>query len=129
MNSSGRRVCGTVGLRTQRSNGAFLKTTWRGFNRRYRLELDSINDQFAQAFIKGDAETGLDQCGTIRQHISMAIQFASWARRKGYHSSTAYRYIEIDLPAREPETNAVTLTIEEIARLSQLTFEKNEIQV
>jgi site-specific recombinase XerD len=103
----------------------FFKNNLAGFNRRYRLELDSINDQFAQAFIKAMLKQDWTNV-TIRQHISMAIQFASWARRKGYHSSTAYRYIEIDLPAREPETNAVTLTIEEIARLSQLSFGKNE---
>ena len=103
----------------------FFKNNLASFNTSYRLELDSINDQFAQAFIRGMLKQDWTNV-RIRQHISMAIQFASWAKRKGYHSSTAYRYIEIDLPTREPETNAVYLTIEEIARVSQLSFERNE---
>jgi len=106
----------------------FFRNNLAGFNKRYRLELDSINDQFAQAFIRGMLKKDWTNV-RIRQHISMAIQFASWARRKGYHASTAYRYITLVLPTSEPESNAVYLTIEEIARVKQLSFGKNETRL
>lgn len=103
----------------------FFKNNLARFNKNYRLELDSINDRFAQTFIgamvKQDWENVL-----IKNHISMAIQFASWARRKGYHTSTAYRHIKVDIPTQKPETNVAYLTIEEIARLNQLSFSENE---
>jgi len=103
----------------------FFKNNLARFNKKYRLELDSINDRFAQAFVS--AMVKQDWANTrIKNHISMAIQFASWARRKGFHTSTAYRYIEVDIPTQKPEANLVYLTIDEIERLNNLSFNEKE---
>ena len=103
----------------------FFKNNLARFNKKYRLELDSINDRFAQAFISAMVKQDWANV-RIKDHISMAIQFASWARRKGYHRSIAYRYINVNIPTQNPETNVACLTIDEIERLNQLSFNEKE---
>ena len=103
----------------------FFKNNLARFNKKYRLELDSINDRFAQVFISAMLKQDWVNV-RIKNHISMAIQFASWARRKGFHTSTAYRYIEVDIPTQKPEANLVYLTIDEIERLNNLSFNEKE---
>jgi len=103
----------------------FFKNNLARFNKNYRLELDSINNRFAQAYISAMVKQGWENV-LIRNHISMAIQFASWARRNGFHTSTAYRNMEVNIPTQKPETNVAYLTIEEIARVNQLSFSENE---
>lgn len=108
-----------------KKNWRFFKNNLASFNKKYRLEFDSINDRFAQAFISAMLKQGWENV-KIENHISMAIQFASWARRKGHHTSTAYRDIDVKISTQEPEANIDYLTIEEIARLKQLSFKDNE---
>ena len=92
-------------------NWRFFKNNLARFNKKYRLELDSVNDHFAQAFISDMIKLGWAH-DLIKNHISMAIQFASWARRKGYHTSTAYRDIDVTIHTQEPEPQVDYLTIE-----------------
>jgi integrase len=103
----------------------FFRNALLRFNKKYRLEFDSINDRFAQVFISAMVKHGWANV-MIKNHIRMTIQFVKWARKKGYHKSTAYRDIDLNIHVQKPETNAVYLTIEEIARVNQLSFSKNE---
>jgi integrase len=106
-------------------NWRFFKNNLARFNQKYRLEFDSVNGHFAQAFISDMIKLGWAH-DLIKNQVSMAIQFASWARRKGYHASTAYRDIDVKIHTPEPEPQGDYLTIEEIARVNQLSFKENE---
>jgi integrase len=103
----------------------FFRNNLVKFNKKYRLEFNSIKDQFAKAFVVAMVNQGWGNV-IIKNHISMTIQFVRWARRKGYHTSTAYRDIDVNIRTQKAETNIVYLTIEEIARVIQLTFSLNE---
>lgn len=103
----------------------FFRNNLARFNKKYRLEFKSIKDQFAKAFVVAMVNQGWGNV-IIKNHISMTIQFVKWARRKGYHTSTAYRDIDVNIRTQKAETNVVYLTIEEIARVNQLTFNLNE---
>ena len=103
----------------------FFRNNLARFNKKYLLAFDSINDRFAKAFITAMADQGWGNV-IIKNHISMTIQFVRWARKKGYHASTAYRDIDVDIRTQKREANVVFLTIEEITRVNQLTFNMNE---
>jgi len=103
----------------------FFRNNLSRFNKKYLLEFNSINDRFAQAYIKSMLKQGLE-IAIIRNHISMTIRFVRWAGIKGYHSSTAYRDMNVNIRTQKPETNVVNLTIEELARVNQLSFNENE---
>lgn len=103
----------------------YFKNNLTKFNRKYKLEFDSINDNFAQSFIKHQVKEGWGNV-TIKNHISMAKQFTMWAKKKGYHASTAFRDIVVKIRQQKAETNVVYLSIEELARVNQLTFSETE---
>jgi hypothetical protein len=95
------------------------------FNKHYRVEFDSINDRFVREFIKAMVKQGRTNA-TIKNHIGMTIQVVGWARKKGYHTSTTYKEIDVDIRSLHPETKGVYLSIEEIAKLNKLSFNKDE---
>jgi len=68
----------------------YVKNNLDKFDKKYKLEFDSINDNFAQAFIKHHVKEGWGNA-TIKKHIGCVIQFTKWARKKGYHTASAYR--------------------------------------
>jgi len=103
----------------------FFRNNLARFNKKYRLGFDTINDRFAQTFITAMVNQGWRNV-IIKNHISMIIQFVRWAGKKGYHTSTAYRDIDVHIRTHKPEASVVYLTIEEIARVNQLTFHMNE---
>ena len=95
------------------------------FDKTVQLEFASIDIPFVQAYIKAMLLQGYSNA-IIRNHIRMMIQFVRWARKKGYHDSTAYRDIDVYIRIQRWETNFIYLTIEELARVNQLTFNENE---
>jgi hypothetical protein len=95
------------------------------FNKNYRVEFDSINNRFVQEFVKAMVKQGRTNA-IIKNHIGMTLQVVSWARKKGYHTSTTYREIDLDIRSLHPETKGVYLTIEEIANLNKLSFNEDE---
>jgi len=103
----------------------YVKNDLSKFDKKYKLEFDSINDNFAQAFINYHVNEGWGNV-TIKKHISCVIQFMKWSRKKGYHATTAYRDIEVGIRQQKPETNVVYLTIDELARVNQLSFNGDE---
>ena len=103
----------------------FFRTDLMLFDKTVQLEFASINISFVQAYIKAMLLQGFSNA-IIRNHIRMMIHFVKWASKKGYHSSTAYRDIDVNIRIQRRETNFVYLTIGEIARVSQLTFNENE---
>ncbi len=103
----------------------FFRNNLARFNKKYHLEFDSINHRFAQAFIHVMEKKGWANV-IIKNHISMTILFVSWAKESGYHTSTAYRNIDVNMSTQKPEANVVYLTIEEIARVHQLSFSEKE---
>jgi len=117
-------------LRNQWSAGTekkwwFFRNNLSRFNKKYHLEFNSINNRFAQAFIKSMVTQGWES-DTIKDHVNMTIRFVRWARIKGYHTSTSYKDIDPDIPIQKPESGAVYLTIDEIARVNHLSFGENE---
>jgi hypothetical protein len=124
-----------IELESQKNNWApaterkwdYFKNNMTQFNLRYKLEFKSINDQFAQLFSSHHLKEGWGN-EKITNHISMAIQFTRWAKKKGYHTSSAYRDIEVKIRRQEPGSNGVYLTIEELARVNQLSFDENEFR-
>ena len=103
----------------------FFRNNLARFDKKYRLEFEAINEHFAQVFLSAMAKHGwADE--VIDSHISMTIRFVKWARKKGYHTSTAYRGIDAITPVQKPEISVLGLTIGEIARVSQLSFSKKE---
>jgi len=106
-------------------NWWFYRNNLARFTKKYRLEFDSINPHFVQAFTKAMVKHGWAN-ETIKNHVRMTIQLVMWASKKGYHKSTAYKDIDVNISTREPDTNIVYLTIEEIARVNQLSFKENE---
>jgi len=103
----------------------FFRNNFAKFKRKYPLDFYSINDQFAKAFVIAMVNQGWGNV-IIKNHISMTIQFVRWARKQGYHISTFYRDIDVNIHTQKSETNVVYLTIEEIAQINQLTFNMNE---
>jgi len=95
------------------------------FDKTVQLKFASIDIPFVQAYIKAMLLQGFSNA-IIRNHIRMMIQFVRWARKKGYHDSTAYRDIDVNIRIQRRETNFIYLTIEELVRVSQLTFDENE---
>ena len=103
----------------------FFRTDLMLFDKTIQLEFASINVQFVQAYVKAMLLQGYSNA-IIRNHIHMMMQFVGWAGKKGYHSSNAYRDIDMNIRIQRREKNFVYLTIDEIARVSQLTFDENE---
>lgn len=103
----------------------FFRNNLASFKKKYPLEFNTINDHFAKAFVIAMVNQGWGNV-IIKNHISMTIQFVRWASKKGYHISTFYREIDVNIRTQKPETNVVYLTIEEVARVNQLTFNANE---
>ena len=103
----------------------FFRTDLILFDKTIQLEFTSINVLFVQAYIKAMLLQGYSNA-IIRNHIRMMIQFVRWARKKGYHASNAYRDIDVNIRIQRREKNFIHLTIEEIARIKQLTFNENE---
>jgi integrase len=106
----------------------FFRDNLAKFKKRYPLEFNTINDQFAKAFVIAMANQGWGNV-IIKDHISMTIQFVRWARKKGFHISTFYKDIDVKIPTQKPENNLVYLTYEEIFRVKQLTFNVNETRL
>jgi len=121
------------GMRNRWSSGTqkkwrFFRNNLARFNKKYHLEFNSINDRFAKAFVIAMVNQGWGNV-IIRNHISMTIQFVRWAIKKGYHKSIAYRDIDVNIRTQKSENNVVNLTIEEIARVHQLTFNVKETRL
>ncbi len=118
------------GMRKSWSSGAeknwlFFRNNLARFEKKYRLEFESINERFAQVFFSTMSKHGwADE--VIDNHIRMTIRFVKWARKKGFHTSTAYRDIDAITSVQKPEVNVLSLTIDEIARVNQLSFSKKE---
>jgi len=106
-------------------NWWFYRNNLARFNKNYRLEFESINLHFAQVFTKAMVKHGWTN-EIIWNHISMTIQIVKWARKKGYHTSIAYMGIDVNMSFQQPDSQFVYLTMEEIARVNQLSFNANE---
>jgi integrase len=102
-----------------------LKSNLEKFNKKYKLEFDSINDSFANSFIETQVKNGWGNV-TTKKALQMTIQFVRWANKHKYHTATAYRDIEIKIKQQKKETNVVYLTLDEIAQVNQLTFTEDE---
>ncbi len=118
------------GLRNSWSSEAekkwlFFRNNLARFDKKYSLEFDSINERFARVFFSTMGKHGWADA-VVENHISMTIQFVRWARKKGYHTSTAYRDMNVRPPAQKPEITVLSLTIDEISRVNQLSFSKKE---
>jgi integrase len=102
-----------------------LKANLEKFNSVYKLEFDSINQTFANKFIKTQTEATWANV-TTKKALRMTIQFVNWAHENKKHYSTSYRSIKIKIKQPNPEGNVVYLTLEELSRVNKLTFSEIE---
>ena len=102
-----------------------LKDNLTKFNKFYKVEFNSINQDFSNKFIERQIKNGWGNV-TTKKAVSMTVQFVRWAFKNNYHTSTSYRDIEIKIKTARPESNVVYLTIEELLKINQVKFKENE---
>jgi integrase len=85
--------------------------------RRYKIEFDSINDNFFLKFIDFLREVREHRNTTIAKNLKIFRWFLNWATKKGYNKNTSYKTFSADLKGITRNNKIIILTWEELMHL------------
>ena len=103
-----------------------LKDNLEKFDKKYKLEFDSINQEFADKFIDDRIKNGWTNV-TIKKAVSMTIQFVRWSFKNRKHKSEDFRDIEVKLKTVQKGVNVVYLTPAELGRIYKLNLKEQDL--
>lgn len=96
-------------------------------NETYKLEFDSLNNEFLQRFIKYHVALGFTNAFT-QKNLIVLKGFLNWATRNDHSTNLDYKKWDVDLKKPSQDDNIVYLTIDELIKVYKLKIKDPTLQ-